>query len=170
MNNWHYPTKVKQVAEVEEHVSWNADHDFISVKYNDSRFLTTTKDLLHIATFDGHDIKMKTYYLFLSDFKFVDLPTTITGLTVETSVRRGGRITDDTVQLMNSDEFIGENLANFGVDQVKTYGGLVSEWGTPITKQQLESASFGVGIRFKSHPSWPHRESPKLEYVRVRVW
>lgn len=168
---WHYPSTVTQFAEHESHVSWNDEATgFSSIKHLDSRYITTSKDLLHIATFDGHDIKMKTYYLYLTDFKIQNVPNEITGLEVEISVRRGGRITDDTIQLMHNGEFIGENLANFDLNPVKQYGGLAESWGTSLSRSVIEDSSFGVGIRFKSHPSWPHRESPKLDYVRLRVW
>ena len=74
----HYPSTVTQFAEHESHVSWNDEATgFSSIKHSDSRYITTSKDLLHIATFDGHDIKMKPYYLYLTDFKIQKVPNEI---------------------------------------------------------------------------------------------
>lgn len=165
-DNWFYPNTVIQIAEHESHVAWNDENNFFAIKHADLNFITTTKELLHIANSYVNDVKMLTYYLYLTDFRFTDVPAEITTLEAEMKVNRGGRITDNTVQLIYNDVFIGENQADFDLSIVKRF----SDWNTPLTKEMLENPSFGIAIRFQSHPMWPHKESPKLDYVRFRVW
>lgn len=166
---WFYPNSVSQHAEVEQHVAWTDDNtNFSTIKNLDGMFLTTVKDLLHISNFTVNNIKMKTYYLYLKDFRIVNL-NPVSGIEVEVKVNRGGRITDDTIQLMYADQFIGDNKADFKLDIQKMYGSSSDIWSITDTSI-LTNSEFGIGIRFQSHPSWPHKESPKLDYVRLRVW
>jgi len=167
---WTYPTIISQYAEVEQHIPWT-ESKFDLIKSNDGQYLTTTKELLHISNFTTNDIKMKTHYLFVSGFNFVGLPNIINGIEAEISILRGGRITDETVQLMFNNEFISDNKADFQLDSVKIYGSNIDMWGTENTIiPDFSDPLFGIGVRYQSHPSWPHRESPKLDYIRLRVW
>ena len=166
---WFYPSIITQIAEVDNHIPWD-DSGFLNIRTVDKSCLTTVRELLHIANPTTHDIKMKTYFLYTSGYNCANLPESISGIEVETSVMRGGRITDETIQLVYDGEFIGDNRATFTLDVEKTYGSNIDLWGTSATKVMLEDSKFGVGIRFQSHPSWPHRESPRINYVRLRAW
>jgi hypothetical protein len=166
--DWFYPNSVSQHAEVEQHIAWTDNGtSFSQIKKLDGTFLTTVKDLLHISNYTVNDIKMKTHYLYLKDFRIVP-PAAVAGIEVEVKVNRGGRITDDTVQLMYADQFIGDNQADFKLDVQKLYGRSTDLWGITDTVI-LSDPEFGIGVRFQSHPSWPHRESPKLD-KRERIW
>lgn len=167
---WTYPTIVTQYAEVDQHIPWD-ESKFAYLKFADGQYLPTTKELIHIANPNVNDIKNKTNYLFVKGFNFVDLPSEISGIEAEISVIRGGRITDETIQLMYNGEFISDNVANYSLDIVKLYGSSTSLWGdSNLNNTMLSDQEFGIGVRYQSHPMWPHRESPKLDFIRLRVW
>lgn len=167
---WFFPNSISQFGEVEQHVPWG-EEAFVNVKTDDANYLSTTHELLHIANPSVNNLKMKTYYLYVTDFRMTALPSIIAGIEVEVNMKRGGRITDETIQLRQQDEFIGENRANYLLDNVTLYGSPTDLWDIPIVDSVLLSdPSFGVGLRYQSHPSWPHREHPMINYVRIRVW
>jgi len=167
---WFYPYAITQYAEVPQHVSWaGSENNYADLRTDDGAFLSTTGELLHIANPSVNDLKMKTWYLYLTDFRLTNIPAVISGVQVEIDMRRGGRITDETVQLRYQDQFIGENRADYALDNRKVYGGDQDLWSAALTPSMLSDTSFGLGIRFQSHPSWPHREHPMLNYIRLRV-
>jgi hypothetical protein len=168
---WFYPTTVSQYCEIPQHISWQDDGTgYSSIKYDDGNCLPTTAPLLHIANTVVNDVKMKTYFLVLTQYNVSDLPVAISGIETEISMNRGGRITDETIQLQYNGAFIGVNKADFSLDVKKSYGGPMDLWDANLTSGILTDPSFGIGVRFQSHPSWPHRESPKIDYIRIRVW
>lgn len=167
---WTYPTIVTQHAEVEQHIPW-VESKFNAIKTPDiSNYLTTTKELLHISNFTTNDIKMKTYFLFATGFNFINLPDIPVGIEVEVNVLRGGRLTDETIQLILNNEAVSGNKADYLLDMNKIYGSETDMWELTIDPINIATSDFGVGIRYQSHPSWPHRESPRLDYIRMRVW
>jgi len=170
---WFFPNNVIQSGEIIQHVAWKGESEgFAAIKRAGSDFLVVEKDLLHISNPTTHDIKMKTYYLYLSDFRMTDLPGTIAGIEVAVNMKRGGRITDDTIQLRYNNDFIGLNKATASLENEKIYGGSLDLWDVevPLTPEMLSDISFGVGLRFQSHPMWPHRESPMINHVKIRIW
>jgi hypothetical protein len=165
---WYYPNNISQYAEVQEHVPWV--EDFHKIKHPDGNFLRLSKTLLHIANSRTNDLKMKTYYLILEDFQIDNCPQIISGIEVEINMNRGGRITDDTVQLRYNSNFVGVNKADFDLAPKKIYGNQSDLWDTSLTKLQVENNTFGIGVRFQSHPSWPHNEYAKVDYIRLRLY
>ena len=172
-SNWALPQTISQYVESgaeDAHISWQDVDSFSSLKFLDGKSTRTTRDLVHIARDPKHDIKEKTYYLRLTNFNFDSLPDEISGIEVKLSIKRSGRITDDTIQLSLNDELIGENQANLDLDLTKIYGSETSLWDTTLTKQDLEDPTFGVVLRFQSHPRWPHKSSPLIDAVELRVY
>lgn len=168
---WFYSNSVTQYAEVSAHIPWNGESNgYLAVKRDDGTVLTTTKSLVHIANPTVNDIKNKTNYLYLKDFRLTDLPDVISGVEIEISMGRGGRITDETIQLMYNDTFIGENRAYYKLDEITIYGGPADLHAADITPALLSDVEFGIGVRYQSHPMWPHREIPRIDYIRLRVW
>jgi hypothetical protein len=170
---WFLPTSVTQFAEVIQHVAWSGEENgFDNIKNIEYCFICTKTPLLHIANNTTNDLKMKTCYLFLTGFNINNLPNEISGIEAEFNMLRGGRITDETIQLRYNDIFIGDNLATGTLENIKIFGGYNNLWGleTPIDPTMLVSPNFGIGVRFQSHPSWPHRESPMINHIRLRVW
>lgn len=169
--SWFYPNSVTQDYEVIEHISWNDVNNFSSLKHPDGNFCTLSAPLLHIANSYTNDIKMKTWYLYLTQFNILPavIPTTISGIEVEINMNRGGRITDETIQLLYNNDLIGENRANFDLSPNKFYGGSTDVWGLTPTSALLTNSTFGIAVRFQSHPSWPHNEYPRIDYIRIRI-
>jgi hypothetical protein len=115
---------------------------------------------------------MKTWYLKLSGYK-LNVLRPLAGLQLKLHSDRSGRIIEETVQFMYQNNFVGENKANRDISQIKYFGGK-DTWGflpvsdTTSTLTILNSSTFAVAVRFQSHPEWPHRESPMVEYVAIR--
>jgi len=166
---WTYPTIITQTAEDPSHIEWDSVNNFVFLRAADSNFTKTNKSLVHIAVSKNSAIKNKTWYLYLTGFNFINLPQIITGIEAEIHMNRGGRITDDTVQLRYNNEWIGENRSTLALDMFKVYGTSTDNWGINLSSINVQSSSFGIGIRFQSHPSFPHNSTPLLDYVRLRV-
>lgn len=170
--NWTLPTNVIQYAEEggeDAHISWLETNNFHSLKDFDGKSVRTTRDLVHIARDPRHDILQKTYYLKLTGFNFSNLPVTLSGIEMRLSINRYGRITDDTIQLCYNNVLIGDNHASLNLDLIKIYGSGTDNWNTNLTMSDIQNSSFGVAIRFQSHPNWPHRSSPLIDAVELRI-
>lgn len=169
--NWAFAGTIIQEAEVIQHAKWRGeDTGFSGIKSDLYGAINTETDLYHIANPTVNDIKTRTYYLYLTNFNLINVPDVISGVEVIIEMNRKGRITDETIQLRYNDEFIGRNMADFKLDQTKLYGSSTDNWSTEITNEMINDPTFGVGIRFQSHPSWPHRDSPMINYIKLRVW
>lgn len=170
--NWTYPNQISQYSEEgaeEQHISWsNLGVEAITV--NDKLNLVTTKNLYHIARSPKHDLTTKTYFLQVSNFKFQNLPATISGIELRLSVNRRGRISDDVVQLMLDNVPIGDNKAGVEITQNKIYGSPTDMWNTSLTNEDLQKSHFGILMRFKSHPKWPHSDPMFVNSVELRIY
>jgi len=170
--NWALPTNVTQYSESgaeDYHVSWENINQFESIKFLDGRRIKTSRDLVHIARDPRHDIKEKTYYLKLTGFNFYNIPNNPTGIELKLNMNRYGRITDDTIQLVLNDNLIGENKATLDLTPVKVYGSGTDLWNTALTNLDLQNINFGIIIRFQSHPNWPHKCSPFIDAIELRI-
>lgn len=171
-SNWALPRVVTQYSEEgaeQAHISWIDTNNFYSLKYLDGKSIKTSSELLHIAREPKHDITQKTYFLKITNFNFLNLPSSISGIELRLSIKRFGRITDDTVQLILNDELVGENQADLNLNPIKIYGGQTEMWNSNLTIADIQDPSFGVLLRFKSHPHWPHRCSPLIDAVELRI-
>lgn len=178
--SWFYPNSVTQEAtHPEYHIEWksgNPSGSLAVLTATSADNLTTVKNLLHIANATAGDIRMKTWYLYLTNFGLTNLPETIAGVEIALNVKRS-RVVEDTVQLLFRDELIGENQVYYAQDieqHIKivpnpTYGGDGKLWGATLTKSMLQDPTFGICLRFQSHPYYPHSEAPLLESVALRV-
>jgi hypothetical protein len=171
-SNWALPRNIIQYAEESAedfHVPWLEKDNFSGLKNLDGKSIQTTRDLLHIARDPRKSITEKTYFLKITNFNFQNLPATVSGIELKLSMNRYGRITDDTVQLCLNDQEIGTNQANLNLDPKKIYGGNAVLWDTNLTVSNVSSPTFGIILRFKSHPNWPHRCSPLIDAVELRI-
>lgn len=169
--NWAFARNITQESEVAAHAKWRGeDTGFAGIKSDLYGAVGTETDLYHTANLTLNDRKTKTYYLFLTNFNLIDIPDVISGIEVVIEMQRKGRITDETIQLRHNNQFIGLNKADFKLDLTKKYGSETDTWGANLTKEMVTDPSFGVGVRFQSHPSWPHRDSPLIYYIKLRVW
>ena len=156
---WTAPTTSTQYAEVgaeSVHVPW------------DDSLTSTYGSLEHIARSPKHDIRTKTYYLKATGFTFQNLPATISGVELRLSVKRRGRVTDETISLVVNDQ-ISENRATLDLAPTKTYGGETDKWSVGNLSLADLNSNFGVLLRFQAHPHWPHKDAAFIEAVELRV-
>jgi hypothetical protein len=168
-SNWALPTIINQFSETgaeNSHVSWQ---NLENVKTFNGKSTKTNRDLIHIARDPRHDILEKTYFLKCTGFNFINVPPTISGIELKLTSNRFGRITDDTIQLSLNDEIIGENLGTLDLLPNKLYGNETTLWGTTLNSNDVLQLSFGIVLRFKSHPNWPHKCSMLIDAVELRV-
>jgi len=169
--NWAFAGTIIQQAEVIQHAKWRGeDTGFYGIKTDLYGAVGTDSDLYHIANPTVNDVKTKTYFLYLTNFNLGNVPDIISGIEVLIEMNRKGRVTDETIQLRYNNEFIGRNMADFKLDQQKIFGSSTDNWSTELTKSMVIDTSFGVGVRFQSHPNWPHKDSPLINYIKLRVW
>jgi hypothetical protein len=170
---WTLPTIFSQYAEPggeDVHIQWNDSTQFRELRNLDGGFVCTQKPLLHIARQPKHDILMKTYFLRTAGFQFSNLPSDISGIECRLTMNRSGRIMDDEIFLYYDGNTIGENQATMDLSPIKIYGSNSSLWDSRgITQQTLQNPTFGVVIRFKSHPNWPHKSTPLVDTVELRI-
>ena len=169
--DWKYPRVVGQHSEHESHISWDGIADLADLKHSDGRFIRTSRDLVHISNPTANNIRSTTWYLTATDFNFGNIAPIINGIEVRLSSKRGGRISDETIQLIFSGQIMGDNQATPELDMTKTYGGSNSTWGLDnIDAEMIRDPSFGIRMRFQSHPYWPHKESMLIDSVAIRVF
>jgi hypothetical protein len=175
--SWIYPTSVTQSAEFLEHIEWYSSNGNLNVLSQlDTNHIRTVKNLLHISNATAGDIRQKTWYLFCTGFNFDTLPDTITGLDIQLNVVRG-RVVEDVVQLVYQGSLIGDNKVYYSQDIENhinvvpnpMYSGANDYWKTNLTSAILSDPTFGVCLRFQSHPYYPHSEVPVLHTVAMRV-
>ncbi len=174
---WSLPRTVIQFPEAFEHVAWDSSGEFYYLKNNDGQFTKALEPLRHRANLRIGPIKNKTWYLVVTNFPLLMASQytnkKIIGIQVQIKADRGGRIVDDTVQLRYQNNWIGENRAQFTVAPRFVYG-FAGAWDlnysdTNLINAIVQDPSFGVGIRFQSHPAWPHSTTPMIDYVSIRV-
>lgn len=171
--DWTNPTIITQYAEEgaeNVHILWDDRDEFSSMKSNNGQSVGTMGYLEHIARSPKTDITNKTYYIRTSGYNFKNLPETLSGIELRLTTRREGRVTDDTIQLCLNEEVIGDNKADLKINPIKIYGSETNLWGVDgISLSTLQDSSFGVVIRFKSHPNWPHRSAAFIDSVEIRI-
>lgn len=170
--NWTLPLNVTQYSEIDAeniHIPWEEIDNFSSLKNLDGKNIKTSKDLLHIARDPRSNIKEKTYFLKITNFNFKNLPNSISGIELRINMNRFGRITDDTIQLCFNNELIGNNRADRDLSPIKIYGNETDMWETTLNLENVIDSSFGVILRFQSHPNWPHKCSALIDTVELRI-
>lgn len=168
---WKYPRTVGQYAEHESHISWEGVADLADLKNSDGRFIKTTRDLVYISNPTANNIRSTTWFLTATNFNFGNIVQQIHGIEVKLSSRRGGRVSDETIQLVHEGTMIGDNQATPTLEMIKVYGGSNNIWGVEyINSDMIQDPSFGITLRFQSHPYWPHKESMLIDSVSIRVF
>ena len=169
---WTSPTIIDQYAESGAelvHIPWN-NSQFDAVISPDSTSLGTQGVLTHISKSPRVDETNKTYFLSANGYNFNDLPNIVSGITLRLTTNRYGRISDDTIQIIVNGEPAGENLASKSVDPIKIYGGVNDLWGIDnLSVSDLQNSNFGVLIRFKSHPHYPHKDGANIYAIELQI-
>jgi hypothetical protein len=173
------PTSIFQYAEdPTNQISWRSDMlHFLA--YSSQGGVTTVTPLTHIARSPKLDITNQTWFIQATGFNFNNLPSIISGITATVKMNRGGRVSDDTVQLCYQGVLIGDNKAQVAYDDhlnhsyltdITQYGNINDNWNIKnLTSAVLQDPSFGITMRFKSHPMWPHKTTPILYSVDIQI-
>jgi hypothetical protein len=171
--SWFNPQIISQYAEEgaeDIHIKWDNSNGYSGLKSSNGASIGTLDPLIHIARSPKPNITKKTYYLKMTGYNFVELPTVVSGIELQINSRRVGRVTDDTVSLIYNDTILGDNQASLVINPITSYGGETFLWGlSSVSKETLQDPSFGVVVRFKSHPSWPHKDPMDLISVQLRI-
>ena len=138
----------------------------------------TERDLTHFANPATGDLRSRTQSLVCTNFNISDLPEVITGIQVNISAQRGGRVVDEVIQLTYQDSVMGKNKVNYMTDSEghlpitneSVYGGPTDLWAVELTPDMLRDPSFGVSLKFQSHPYYPHRCGMMLYAVSLTVY
>jgi hypothetical protein len=169
---WTSPTIITQYSETGAelaHVPWNED-EFNAILSPGIESLSTTHALRHIARSPSADKTDKTYFLSATGYNFNELPDEISGIVLRLTTNRYGRISDETIQLIVDGNPVGNNVATASVDPIKIYGSETDVWGvTNISKSDLLNSDFGILIRLKSHPHYPHRDGANIYSVELQI-
>jgi hypothetical protein len=170
---WTVPANIIQYVEPggeSVHIPWDDSRGFDVLKSADIRGVRSLGQLSHIARSPKHDILNKTYYIRATGFDFYNLPEVLSGIELLLLVNRYGRVTDDTVELVLGGESVGENQASLSIAPEKIYGGPTNLWNVKnLSVNDLRDSSFGIVIRFSSHPHWPHKDPVIIGGVRMRI-
>jgi hypothetical protein len=170
---WAFPSNISQFSESgaeEIHISWNDANNLEEIKSLDSRSIQSNGSLYHIARSPKKDLKNKTYFIRATGFNFQNLPNVLSGIELKINTRRYGRATDDTIQLCLNGSDIGDNKATLEIKPEKTYGGNIDLWSTEnISIDNVRDPTFGITIRFKAHPNWPHKDPIMVDSVEMRI-
>jgi hypothetical protein len=162
-------------------ITWK-DLEFPSLTGSGIGSVASNGTLIHIARAPKYDIMNNTYYLQATDFNFRNLPELISGVSFRLTVDRGGRVADDTIQLVYQGSMIGDNqaLPAFVQNQyeneslllpITVYGGDLSKWKIDnLTTAMIQDPSFGVIVRFKSHPKWPHKTPVYVQAMEIQIY
>jgi hypothetical protein len=156
---WTTPATFFQYAEEgaeSAHVQW------------DPTLTSTNGCLEHVARSPKHDLRTKTYYLKATGFTFQSLPETISGIELRLSVKRRGRVTDETISLVVNDQ-PSENRATLDLAPTKIYGSATDLWSLQNVSPADLNSQFGVLIRFQAHPQWPHKDAAFIDAVELRI-
>ena len=164
---WTLPTTITQYAEDPSHIEWDTNFDKVTTLFSG---VSLSKPIQHISRQPKNDIKMKTWYIQATNFNFQNLPDTISGIAFRFNVNRGGRVFDDTIQLTYNGGLIGENKCVRTVDPVQVYGGATDLWNVDNISSLIQDSSFGITIRLKSHPDWPHKTTPILRGLELQIY
>lgn len=165
--SWTLPNTITQYAEDESHVQWNTDN-FGSLKTLNGG-ISLSNPLLHIARQPRNDITMKTWFISATNFNFRNLPNTISGIQCRLTIDRAGRVFDETVQLALNNILVGENNCSKTVDPIQIYGGTADLWKVNNLSDIIQDPMFGIAIRLKSHPNWPHKTTPILRGIELQI-
>lgn len=139
---------------------------------------STVKSLLHRSNPATGDLCDRTWEVHCTNFDIVDAPDVISGIQLEISGQRNGRICDEIIQLCYQGSPIGTNNfhyeldseGHFYINNQMTYGGPTDLWGAELTPEIIQDPSFGVILKFQSHPYYPHNCGMFLDKVTVSVF
>jgi hypothetical protein len=175
MANVYYPTRIDQLGE-EPNIAWTSAPTLREPLLL-GRIWRTVKSLKHIANPASGPIRDSTYQLICTGFRIPAL-SDINGIELRVIAQRNGRIADETIQLTYENSAIGRNNFSYETDEEgrlplfndTVYGSPTDTWGAQVTPEMLQDPSFGVILKFASHPYYPHSSDMQIESVSLTVY
>lgn len=174
----YFPHNVEIISEIPEHeISWRTTPSRDVNSLLEQKW-TTVRSLKHIANPASGNIRERTRSLVCTDFQITDLPDIISGLELKITAQRNGRIVDEIIQLTYESQSIGKNNFIYVTDSEghlkitneTVYGGPQDLWEVDLTPEMLRDPSFGVILKFQSHPYYPHSVGMILDSVSITVY
>lgn len=179
MNYTYKPNNVEVVSEFpEEEISWKTTSSTNPDSLLQHRW-STVRSLKHIANPATGDLRDRTQALVCTDFRVTDLPETVSGLQLNLNTNRNGRIFDEIIQLTFQNTLIGVNNIDYQIDSEghlkplrneAIYGGPEELWGTELTPEMIRDSSFGIFLKFQSHPFYPHSCGMLVDSVSITFY
>jgi len=170
--NWTVPTIISQYYEPGSEnvdIAWDSTNNFLELTTNVYGELQSIGTLYHKARSPKLDLTNKTCFLQATGFNFINLPKTLSGIEVQLTTNRYGRAMDDSINLCLSGNSIGENHAVYDIAPQIIYGSSSDLWTTNLTIENVQDPTFGVIIRFKAHPEWPHNDPVLIKAIEIRI-
>ena len=172
----YYPTTVTQTGE-EPNVAWIGTGGDGSNLISIDKKIRTSKELKHISNPASGDLRDSTYTLVYTGFQISEL-SAVNGVVLRVVAQRNGRIADNTIQLTYQGSAIGQNNFYYQTDDEgrlplfddTTYGGSEDLWGAELTPELLQDPSFGVILKFASHPYYPHSSGMRIDSVSLTIY
>jgi hypothetical protein len=173
-----YPTTVTTSSEFpDQEIAWRTTPTTNLGYLLNSRW-STMSDLMHISNPATGDIRNKTWFLTCTNFQISGISEPINGIQLEIKGQRNGRIVDEVIQLTYQGQPLGNNNFVYLTDSEghlkitndTVYGGPTDLWGTTFTADMLQDPSFGVNLKFQSHPYYPHKCGMFLDSVLLTVY
>jgi hypothetical protein len=170
------PTIVRQVGEL-PNIAWTSTDYLSNGLLMISNILETVKELKHIANPASGPIRDSTFTLVCTGFN-IPTPLEINGIELRVVGQRNGRIADEIIQLTYQDSAIGRNNFYYETDEEgrlplsndTIYGSPTDTWGVDITPSIVSDPSFGVILKFASHPYYPHSSGLLLNSITLTVY
>jgi hypothetical protein len=175
MASTYYPSIVAQIGK-EPNIAW------VSTVPSNGIFLLqrrwqSEQPLKHIANPASGPIRDSTFALVCTGFNIPQLDE-INGIELRVTGQRNGRIADETIQLTYLGSAIGVNNFVYETDEEgrlplandTVYGSPTDTWGAEVTPEMVQDPSFGVILKFQSHPYYPHSSDMQIETVALTVY
>lgn len=172
------PTTVTQESDnPTEEIGWTSSFTANQGYLLNSRWRTVA-DLTHLSNPAMGDMRTRTQKLVCTNFQMSNLPDTISGIQLELKTQRNGRIVDQQIQLTYQGQELGKNNfiyltdieGHLPITNDTYYGGPADLWDCELTPNMLLDPSFGVILKFQSHPYYPHRQTMYLDSVKLTVY
>jgi hypothetical protein len=137
----------------------------------------TVAPLKHRSNPASGDLTDSTWSIICTKFQIPTLEY-ISGLQLTVNAQRNGRIVDDTIQLTYQGSPIGANNFSYTLDSdghflllnETVYGDETDQWGVELTPEMVSDESFGVILKFQSHPFYPHSCDMFVDSVSLTVF
>ena len=160
------PTTVTQVTD-DNGIAWS--HILGSVGRDSYVYTVTSKELHTISGLWQERFASKTNQLWFTNFSFSPSGSTLYGIEVQFSSLRSNRVQDYIVQLVLNGALVGDNIADPGTDNIKTYGSTTNIWNSNLKIIDVINPTFGVAISLRSNVLTPHKDLGYLDQVRMRI-